>query len=277
MAKNLKLAGLDENSQESVEWKAEGEDEDEDFNWVIGQEWDPNGSGIVLSDFFHGAISDVRIYERALSKVEVEKDMYLPPLLYSPDDSKSKRPDLIGWWPLAQTAQAAGQLGDCVLPKTGKLSTETPTPEGGALKAETTIDKSCKLVDLGPNHLAGARSGGSWENKNASFGDALAFNGSNVLYLNRVALSNFTENPTEAATDQPDISPPPPAKTPAPFNTPTFTPTSSNMPPSTATSVPQGTGLKGDYYLGKNFETFVTDQTDPDVDFPDGPSAERYW
>lgn len=51
----------------------------ETLNWVLGQDWDPGSQGPVESDFFHGALSDVRIWEDVRGRDAIVAGMNVRP------------------------------------------------------------------------------------------------------------------------------------------------------------------------------------------------------
>ncbi|MCA9948327.1 MAG: hypothetical protein KDE48_01650, partial [Anaerolineales bacterium] len=52
--------------------------------WVLGQDWDQGSQGPIPSDFFHGSLNDVRIWETALGQDEIQRYMQLRPPVDSP-------------------------------------------------------------------------------------------------------------------------------------------------------------------------------------------------
>jgi hypothetical protein len=81
-----------------------------------------------------------------------------------------------------------------------------------------------------------------------------------------------TQKPTPAPTQKPTPSPTPaptPKATPAPTPKPTPAPTPKPTPPPTsaAASLGTGTGLRGDYYSGTNFNTALGVRTDATINF----------
>jgi hypothetical protein len=120
----------------------------ETLNWVLGQDWDGGQFGPVTSDFFHGRLSDIRLWEEVRSDIDgnIQKDMNLR---LSADDIK-KETGLIGYWPLVPE----------------------PNPDTPAL-----IDRvSLYRPDTGENQ-AGRRLGASWTASPLQLGGALEFNG----------------------------------------------------------------------------------------------------
>lgn len=54
-------------------------DGDKTLNWVLGQDWDPGSQGRTKSDYFHGALSDVRIWETVRGRDAIAADMNVRP------------------------------------------------------------------------------------------------------------------------------------------------------------------------------------------------------
>lgn len=76
--------------------------------WVLGQDWDPSGNSRRTSDFFSGALSEVRLWKTARSREQIRQAMKLRP--------RSDDLDLLAYWRLEPLAPQSMVIADRVLP-----------------------------------------------------------------------------------------------------------------------------------------------------------------
>ncbi|MEZ4870559.1 MAG: LamG-like jellyroll fold domain-containing protein [Caldilineaceae bacterium] len=115
------------------------------LRWLLGQEWDPGSPDPRPSDFFKGAMSEVRLWNCVRSEAQIERTMNQRLVGNEgglTDCDGDARGRLIGYWPLTPT-----------------------TPPTNA------------IADQGPSHYTGRRFGATWGANLQRFGDALQFNG----------------------------------------------------------------------------------------------------
>jgi uncharacterized repeat protein (TIGR01451 family) len=76
------------------------------LRWVLGQDWDPSGSSRRTSDFFSGALSEVRLWKTARSREQIRLGMKLRP--------RSDDADLLAYWRLDPVAPQSLAIADRV-------------------------------------------------------------------------------------------------------------------------------------------------------------------
>ena len=131
------------------------------MSWSVGQDWD-EGNPARLSDFFHGGLSDVRLWDGALTVNQIQQFWQRRAL---PTDVWIGRadgiPPLIGYWRLAPLAGA---------------------------------DASFSLPDEGIASYQGERYGATWLDLGPNYQQALAFDGVN----DGLAAPDFTISTSQA-------------------------------------------------------------------------------
>ncbi|KKU82986.1 MAG: PA14 domain protein [Microgenomates group bacterium GW2011_GWA2_47_8] len=94
---------------------------------------------------------------------------------------------------------------------------------------------------------------------------------SSTLYISSSgSITDLAPTPTPTPTPNPTPTPPPgstPTPTPPPGSTPTPTPPASTPTPTSPPLLPDGDGLKGDYFDKKNLTDLVATRIDPTVNF----------
>ncbi len=115
------------------------------LHWLLGQEWDSGSPDPRPSDFFKGAMSDVRLWNCVRNEAQIEQTMNQHlvgdevGLKYCDQDERGR---LIGYWPL-----------------------------------EPTGESTVRPLDEGPNHYDGDYVNTTWGERLQRFGGALTFDG----------------------------------------------------------------------------------------------------